>query len=58
MPNDLNASDRHDSTAEAIANAPLPTPRTLRSRKSIPVQFVRFLAFNARMLRMVAKGHH
>ena len=57
MPTDANGSARIDSTTEAIANAPLPTPRTLRSRKSIPRQIVRFCSFNARMLRMVAKGH-
>jgi hypothetical protein len=58
MPTDPNQNARIDSTAEAIANAPLPTPRTLRSRKSIPRQIVRFCSFNARMLRMVAKAHH
>lgn len=58
MPTDPIRNTQVDSTAEAIANAPLPTPRTLRSRKSIPKQLVRFCAFNARMLRMVAKGHH
>lgn len=58
MPTDPNRSVHINSTTEAIANAPLPTRRTLRSRRSIPRQLVRFCAFNARMLRMVAKGHH
>ena len=57
MPTDPNGPSPIDSTAEVIANAPLPTPRTLRLRKSIPRQIVRFFSFNARMLRMVAKGH-
>lgn len=58
MPSNSNGDPTIDLTAEAIANAPLPTPRTLRSRKSIPHQIVRFCLFNLRMLRMVAKGHH
>ena len=58
MPTGPNGGSRLDPTAEAIANAPLPTARTLRSRGSIPRQIVRFVAFNARMLRMVGKGHH
>ena len=58
MPADSTDDARTDPTAESIANAPLPTPRTLRSRTNIPRQIVRFVSFNARMLRMVAKGHH
>jgi hypothetical protein len=41
-----------------LAKAPLPTARTLRMRRSLPLQFVRFLAFNGRIMRMVVKGHH
>lgn len=41
----------------AIASAPLPTKRTLRHRSSVPVQLLRFVALNIRMLRMVRKGH-
>ena len=41
----------------AIQAAPLPTKRTLRRRASVPIQLVRFAVLNARMLRMVAKGH-
>jgi hypothetical protein len=47
-----------DDAAARIAEAPLPTPRTLRARASVPYQLTRFLAFNIRMLRMVLKGHH
>ncbi|MDA8398201.1 MAG: hypothetical protein M0Z29_10215 [Actinomycetota bacterium] len=41
-----------------IAVAPLPTAGTLRSRKSLPKQVLRFAAFNLRMLKMVRMGHH
>jgi hypothetical protein len=42
---------------ERIATALLPTPHTLRSRTSLPLQFVRFLVINVRMLQMVHKAH-
>lgn len=42
---------------ERIANAPLPTARTLRQRNSIPVQLVRFASINLRMMRMIRRGH-
>lgn len=38
--------------------APLPTAETLRRRRSLPVQAVRFAVLNARIMRMVLKGHH
>ncbi|MDA8102665.1 MAG: hypothetical protein M0Z34_06855 [Nitrospiraceae bacterium] len=41
-----------------IAEAPLPTAGTLRARKSLPRQVLRFIAFNLRMLKMVRMGHH
>jgi hypothetical protein len=41
-----------------LGSAPLPTAQTLKSRMSIPYQFTRFLAFDARIMRMVLKGHH
>ncbi len=46
-----------DDSASTIATAPLPTKKTLRSRKNIPFQILRFAAFNIRMLRMVTKAH-
>jgi hypothetical protein len=55
---DPKGSPKMDPTAESIAQAPLPTKRTLRARKSIPRQLVRFAVFNVRMLKMVAKAHH
>jgi len=47
-----------DDAAGCIAEAPLPTPRTLRARSNLAYQALRFAAFNIRMLRMVLKGHH
>ncbi|MDA8101468.1 MAG: hypothetical protein M0Z34_00710 [Nitrospiraceae bacterium] len=41
-----------------IAVAPLPTAGTLRSRRSLPRQALRFIAFSLRMLKMVRMGHH
>ncbi len=38
--------------------APLPTDDTLRRRRSLPRQLTRFALFNARIVRMVAKGSH
>lgn len=44
-------------TDHAIRTAPLPTPATLRRRSSPGRQLVRFAALNARIMRMVIKGH-
>lgn len=41
-----------------LSGAPLPTAATLRRRSSVPFQLSRFVAFNARIIRMAAKGHH
>jgi hypothetical protein len=40
-----------------LGTAPLPTDRTLRRRRSLPVQAFRFLAFSVRLVRMVLKRH-
>lgn len=51
----------HTQTPEPIADlsrAPLPTESTLRKRRSLPLQALRFAAFNARIVRMVRKAHH
>ncbi len=42
----------------SIAEAPLPTVRTLRRRKSLVYQVTRFAAFNFRMMKMVTRAHH
>ena len=36
-----------------LSSAPLPTKRTLRHRRSLPAQLVRFAVFNLRIVRMV-----
>jgi hypothetical protein len=41
-----------------LSKAPLPTTGTLRRRRNIPYQVVRFGVFNARIIRMVLKGSH
>jgi hypothetical protein len=41
-----------------VRGAPLPTEQTLRMRRSVPFQFLRFVAFDLRIMRMVLKGHH
>ncbi len=42
----------------SIAEAPLPTVKTLRRRKSLGYQATRFIAFNFRMMKMVTRAHH
>jgi hypothetical protein len=46
----------HDTDAD-IASAPLPTANTLRARKSLFIQFGRFLAINTKMLKIIRKEH-
>lgn len=41
-----------------LSAAPLPTASTLRRRRSLPLQAMRFALFNLRIMRMVLKGHH
>ena len=44
--------------AEALDRAPMPTPKTLKRRKNVFLQFGRFIAINMRMLRVIrASGH-
>ena len=45
-------------TAAALPAAPLPTAKTLKARKSLPMQLGRFAVLNARIMRMVLKGEH
>jgi len=42
---------------DRIESAPLPTPKTLRQRKSVFFQFFRFLVLNVKILEMVHKAH-
>ncbi len=41
-----------------LTNAPLPTEKTLRHRKSLIGQAGSFVIFNLRMLRLITKGKH
>jgi hypothetical protein len=41
----------------SIAQAPLPTEKTVRSRTALPTQVVRFGAINLRMIKIILKGH-
>jgi hypothetical protein len=41
----------------SMAAAPKPTAKTLRQRNSIPLQLIRFVALNLKIVRMVLKGH-
>ena len=40
-----------------LSGSPLPTEKTLKMRKNLPFQFMKFLAFDLRIMRMVMKGH-
>ena len=46
-----------DQPVADLSRAPLPTAKTLRQRRSIPLQLTRFVVFNARIMKMVASGH-
>jgi hypothetical protein len=46
-----------DHAEAAVAAAPLPTPRTIRSRTNLPVQAWRFVAINLRMAKIIRKRH-
>jgi hypothetical protein len=50
--------DGVENEDDSIAGAPLPTAKTLRARKNLPIQFWRFIAINIRMVRMIFKGNH
>ena len=41
-----------------LSRSPLPTKRTLARRQNVFLQFFRFVRFDLRIMRMVAKGHH
>jgi hypothetical protein len=44
-----------DHTDSDIASAPLPTEKTLRARKNLLVQVGRFVAINAKMLKIIRR---
>ncbi|MCE1178293.1 MAG: hypothetical protein LWW86_04585 [Micrococcales bacterium] len=41
----------------AYKDAPVPTKASLRWRRNIPLQLVKFAEFNGRLAMMVLKGH-
>ena len=47
-----------ENANESIANAPLPTEKTLRFRRNVLIQLWRFAAINLKMVNMIRKGHH
>ena len=55
---DEERCEEMDDGDKCIAEAPLPTLKTLRQRKNVPFQMLRFIAFNIRMLKMVTRAHH
>lgn len=46
-----------DNAEASIAQAPLPTERTVRGRTNLLVQVWRFGAVSIRMIQMILKGH-
>lgn len=46
-----------DQPVADLTRAPLPTTQTLRRRRNLAFQATRFVAFNARIMRMVIRGH-
>jgi len=47
-----------ENADEVIAQAPLPTGKTLRARKNVFLQCFRFISINVKMIKMIRKGHH
>ncbi|MDP1712643.1 MAG: hypothetical protein Q8K86_09325 [Candidatus Nanopelagicaceae bacterium] len=47
-----------DNAARDIARAPMPTAKTVATRKNLLFQGWRFVVLNMRMLKMILKGHH
>lgn len=47
-----------DQPVADLTKAPLPTPKTVKRRQSLPYQLTRFVAYNIRIMRMVLRGHH
>jgi hypothetical protein len=41
-----------------LNHAPLPTEKTLRMRKNLFLQLIRFTVLNFKMVKMIRKGHH
>ena len=57
IPVEHPGSTPDDQPVADLSKAPLPTEQTLRRRRNLVVQSGRFVAFNARIMRMVVSGH-
>ena len=53
----MSKETRSDQPIADVSRSPLPTDRTLRMRQNLPFQLTRFVAFSARIMRMVIQGH-
>ena len=53
----FTAATGGDQPTLDLSRAINPTEETLKMRRNIPFQLTRFVAFMARMVVMVAKGH-
>jgi len=45
------------AAAARLAAAPLPTPATLKQRRNVFFQLVRFAAINLKMIRVIRASH-
>ena len=45
------------AAAADIATAPMPTPATLKQRKNLFYQFIRFVAINLKMVKVISASH-
>lgn len=52
-----DASHKTEQPVADLSGMPQPTRLTLRIRKNLPYQLSRFVVLNARMIRMVLRGH-
>jgi len=50
-------TDLDPQAAQAVASAPMPTPKTLAARKNVLYQLIRFAAINLKMLKVITSGH-
>ena len=57
VPAEQAGSSPDDQPVADLSKAPLPTAQTLRRRRSLAFQATRFVAFNAKIMRMVISGH-
>ena len=49
--------DYDTQAQQAIQSAPLPSPKTLKRRRNVFYQFLRFAAINIKMLKVIGASH-